>query len=515
VLFLGAGEDDSRMMHKILFPTLFFIVLTTAVGAATVSVSSVDLLSENPHEKNLYSISIRVSYSISDASSCQAQVSTLPSGWLVGDGYQGGTYKTISCSGTTTTFDIMPTDLTTPTIAVEVKGDSTSDTKTMTDSVTVKNQPVLDLATDPSSTSVTKGSSITLDYVVQNTGDPSDTAPTESAILSIDSTSDWVTFSGGGTTLTVGTGTIDPGESVSDSTTLQISSSASISSISYTITASASNTVQTSVDTGTLSCTDCVTSGDPGGDGGGGGGGGANISLSTSTSRFWDVLPAGEQFMDISSDALGIKKLAFVASAQGLDVNLRIESLVGKPSETADISRTIERYLKISADNMPVLTGDVKIEFFVTNDWMAEKGADASDIVLMRYSNGAWNDLPTTIVGSSADRVTFEAVSPAFSYFAIAAPVVEEPVVEEEAVVEEAEAPESTGEAVSEAPEEAEGIVLQQEDGLGRLGTIVLVVGLSVFICGVAVAVYEVRKHRRKWTEPEIPKRSGKLRLKK
>jgi hypothetical protein len=66
---------------------------------------------------------------------------------------------------------------------------------------------------------------------------------------------------------------------------------------------------------------------------------------------------------------------------------------------------------------------------------------------------------------------------------------------------------------VSGAPEEAEEIVLQQEDGLG---TIVLIVGLSVFVCGGAVAVYEVRKHRRKkWTEPEIPKRSGKLRLKK
>lgn len=476
------------MKYKILFGLLCFVVLSTAVSAATVTVSSVDLLSENPHEKNLYSISIKVSYSIGDASSCQALVSTLPSGWLVRDGYQGGTYKTIPCSGTSTTFDIMPTDLTTPTIAVEVKGDSTSATKTMTDSVSVKNQPVMDLTTSLSSTSVTKDSSITLNYIVQNTGNPADTAPTESAVLTIDSTRGFVTFPGGATTLTVGTGTIDPGESVSDSTTLSISSSASSNSINYTITALASNTVQTSVDSGTLSCTDCVVSGD--GDGGGGGGGGIPPATTTtpSVTQIWDSMSAATPTeMKINNEEIGITKLRIEVYNDTTNVEVIVEKLAAKPVDVKPILKKVYKYFELTKKNLDdPNVKSLDIDFKVEKSWILENNIDESTVVLMRFVDDKWDELPTFRKGSDAINYHYKTTSPGFSYFAIAAKekAAEIEIAEEKPPEKEVTPPTAS---IPKVPEEEKTV-------LNR----VIIFGGIICLIVLAVILFKLRKKGRK-----------------
>lgn len=60
------------------------------------------------------------------------------------------------------------------------------------------------------------------------------------------------------------------------------------------------------------------------------------------------------------------------------------------------------------------------IVFAVENTWLTEQGLKPEDIVVMRYTNGAWTELPT-VEDSKDDQFTYvRATTPGFSYFAIA-----------------------------------------------------------------------------------------------
>ncbi|UGV41647.1 PGF-pre-PGF domain-containing protein [Methanococcoides orientis] len=70
-----------------------------------------------------------------------------------------------------------------------------------------------------------------------------------------------------------------------------------------------------------------------------------------------------------------------------------------------------------TADN---IAGPV-IGFSVPKDWLAEDGIDENSIVLYRHSEGKWNALDTEMIGEDGSYIYFEAETPGFSPFAIAA----------------------------------------------------------------------------------------------
>lgn len=59
------------------------------------------------------------------------------------------------------------------------------------------------------------------------------------------------------------------------------------------------------------------------------------------------------------------------------------------------------------------------ITFSVHGSWLADNHVALGDVVLERYHNGAWNELPTTFVSQSGDAFIFDADTPGFSYFAV------------------------------------------------------------------------------------------------
>jgi len=155
--------------------------------------------------------------------------------------------------------------------------------------------------------------------------------------------------------------------------------------------------------------------------GGGGGGGGGGTTTPPGYSRYWDVLPSGENKASILQNDYGIKEIDFYTDETAKKVRFGVEKLAQAPTTLSLPAGEVFKYLKITVENLSEeeIKGDVKMKFLVTQTWLADTHLKPEDVVLMRYYQGVWNDLSTKVISSDAQYANFEAVSPGFSYFAI------------------------------------------------------------------------------------------------
>ncbi len=114
----------------------------------------------------------------------------------------------------------------------------------------------------------------------------------------------------------------------------------------------------------------------------------------------------------------GVSDVSFTATKALTNVKIDIKKIDTKPAEVPEPPNQAFKYLSISVEN--IATSDIsKAAITFKLEKSALNGKAATSIVLSRFADGKWNNLPTSVKGSDDLSFNFEAETPGFSYFAV------------------------------------------------------------------------------------------------
>ncbi len=113
------------------------------------------------------------------------------------------------------------------------------------------------------------------------------------------------------------------------------------------------------------------------------------------------------------------------------------------PTDVPSVPGTVLSYMEIKVGTSVSNLGESTLTFNIKKSDFRLKNLDPSTVRMMRYADGAWQTLTTTMEFEDLSTYTFEATTPGFSYFAIVGdefeaavtPVVTPKKTEEETVI--------------------------------------------------------------------------------
>ena len=185
---------------------------------------------------------------------------------------------------------------------------------------------------------------------------------------------------------------------------------------------------------GTYNLTQFATSSDVPAASSGSSGGGAAVAKTTSVAesktQVWGSVPAGSSVsMKVNSENIAITALNINEVNRELaNMELKVSSLSANPVSASP--GTTYQYLSVDKKVLKDTDGTFTIAFRVPSSWITQAGLKSADLSLYRYSNG-WAKLSTKVTGSDSKYVNYEATTPGFSYFAVAAASAAETPAEE------------------------------------------------------------------------------------
>ncbi|NOZ81109.1 MAG: PGF-pre-PGF domain-containing protein [DPANN group archaeon] len=160
--------------------------------------------------------------------------------------------------------------------------------------------------------------------------------------------------------------------------------------------------------------------------GGGGGGSGRSSGSSIkgdSLSYGWSGI-TGDSWLEFDLDNVNIpvRQVRVKVTAPLDQVDMDVGELVSQPQDVETPAGIVYHYLQIETTGLPQGSIDEALfRFAVSNDWLKENKVSEADIVAFRWHDGKWNRLTTRQVTYDGQNAIFEAMTPGFSYFAIAA----------------------------------------------------------------------------------------------
>jgi PGF-pre-PGF domain-containing protein len=144
-----------------------------------------------------------------------------------------------------------------------------------------------------------------------------------------------------------------------------------------------------------------------------------NITESTDTVKTWELIEKGAtQTYQVDNPNIAITSLSFTAASEIVLGSMDISSLYALPSTIQPPQgKRVYQYIEISAENMEQVS-DVSLFYSVDKGWLS--GINESSMRLYHYSGARWDELFTSLVGDTAETLSYESTAPSFGYFAIA-----------------------------------------------------------------------------------------------
>jgi len=134
------------------------------------------------------------------------------------------------------------------------------------------------------------------------------------------------------------------------------------------------------------------------------------------------AVTAGEATpIDISAAGTPFSGLVIVPSAGAESVSVSVQVLAGRPPGVPDptagaVYSYVELEVSVSVDN-------ATINFLIPRSWLDQNSVDEDAITLLRWADGAWQELATTRTGEDPTYIHYSATTPGLSIFAIAGKV--------------------------------------------------------------------------------------------
>ncbi|MDI9393938.1 MAG: PGF-pre-PGF domain-containing protein [Euryarchaeota archaeon] len=169
-------------------------------------------------------------------------------------------------------------------------------------------------------------------------------------------------------------------------------------------------------------------SGESGGSGGGGGGGSPEPAKNVEVKELSQVFITNGNNVkfDFPKNVTAIVNLSFDPKKTAGKTTTIVEMLKNKSTLTPDAPQgEVYRYLNIWVGNSGYANSrnieNAIVCFRVKKSWIEDQSIDQSSIILHRYSDKKWNELPTTLLREDDRYLYFTSETPGFSSFAITA----------------------------------------------------------------------------------------------
>ena len=108
-------------------------------------------------------------------------------------------------------------------------------------------------------------------------------------------------------------------------------------------------------------------------------------------------------------------------------LKLEVKELQNKPGKIKGLDKKVYKYLEIITEEEIEQVNRVVIQFKVDKKWLEENEAEITDVVLNRYIENNWEEIPITYIDSKGDYVYYTAEINGFSYFAVSLKFIKEP----------------------------------------------------------------------------------------
>ena len=107
---------------------------------------------------------------------------------------------------------------------------------------------------------------------------------------------------------------------------------------------------------------------------------------------------------------------------QGLKIagNKSFTKSIELPKNVPKLNVKVYAYLEINVSVSPDNIEEAMVSFKVDKEWLIKNGLKANNVVLMKFSNGRWVQLETSVVSEDSYYVYYEAKTQSFSIYAIA-----------------------------------------------------------------------------------------------